>query len=609
MSLDVLRYAVLFIVLATAVAAAGGVLARWLPADPGRFRWLARWVLGSAYWMTGLFVLAASGHLSRPGLALAAAPLAVLAVLGRHRGGSRSSPVRRRWPALDLWGGVLLAIFVALVFVNTVSPVVEWDSAVYHLALSKLYLADGGFRPVEMNVYSNWPLGTEMLFSAAMLVADYRLAKTVHLGYGLLVIATLFLAARELLPAPRRHLASWLAVTLFLANDVVGFLMPTAYVDLAHAFFFLAGFLFLHLALDAATPRETATFLVLSGVACGAMAAVKVTGIAWAALVGVFWVPRLVREWRTWLTHFVPPVLALWVPWLVKAAWFTGNPVYPFLHGVFGGPDWSPRLGELFAAWQSSIGMGREPFDWLLLPVRVILYGRRSMAYFEGRISPFWLVLVPLAVGWIWAARRAAPSTSRRLVRRTLVLTGLTFVLWASSSQQMRFLLPTLALLALLAGNALADLVERRAPRWRRPALLVAWLWVAVAQYPYLAPAIRGLPPESVVPEHVRFINASLPPDARILFMNDNQRFFCDHDVLADSFFEASQIGDWLGDAGSSSEVRRRLDERGVTHVLYNRVRWVAWPEAVDQLLDDPEQLEVVFTSYDDHHLVMRLRD
>jgi hypothetical protein len=73
---------------------------------------------------------------------------------------------------------------------------------------------------------------------------------------------------------------------------------------------------------------------------------------------------------------------------------------------------------------------------------------------------------------------------------------------------------------------------------------------------------------QQVIPPMFRQINRDLPPDARLLMINTNGAFHCDRDYLADSFFEASQIALRLGPSTDKDELRRRLLELEITHVL-----------------------------------------
>lgn len=608
--------------LAGLVWLAGQVLGtRLLKENLDTFRTLGGIILGLGFWIGWAFVLATFGGLRPTAVAFTVAVLVAMFV-AVERSRWQAKRAAWRWPtAPPFWTSAMMVavvgILAPLAFL-AMSPPVSWDASTYHLTLPRLYLEHGGFRPVEFNVYSHWPQNIELLFSLALLVMDYTLAKLVHFSFGLLTLYALFVGARE--PQHASRTSGWLAAAFFLANGVVAFEMRVAYVDLAHAFFFLTAFLFL--LRFRANPAANSGVLLLAGISCGLMAGVKVSGIAGVATLSVLLLPWLVVSWRkgelgkalsTCALHFVLPVAVLWFPWLVKSAIATGNPAYPLLYGVFGGPDWSLELGTRFTNWQQGMGMGREPFDYLLLPLRVILLGDRGYDHFDGSLGAFWLVLLPLAMFFI---RR------NTLVRQCLGVAGLYFVFWALTAQQMRFLLPLLPLLALATATAVEEVICRlrtARERWVAQvlALLLAFALVVGVNAPVLAAGYRTLARyagptepllESVVPPVFRFVNKELPANARILFLGTNQGFFCHRDYLADSFFEASQITDWLAPAQDLAAVSELLRQRGVSHVLVDRrPRGAEYPPMLWRFLADPGRAKQMYQSPDGQFLVLAL--
>ncbi len=576
---------------------------------------LARVVLGLGFWIACCFLLASLGWLRPWALWLVFVAVAGWALVASwpRMGRIRLVPPR----AAGLLTATVMAAILAPLFLLALTPAVSWDAAVYHLTLPKLFLDAGGFRPVEMNVYSNWPLNVELLYALAMAAGDYVLAKLTHFAFGVATLFALVAGCR----AFHRPASGPLAAIFFLANGVVASEFRVAYVDLAHAFFLLAGMLFMIEALE----RDDRA-LWLSGLCCGLAAGTKLSGIAGAGIVGALYLPRLAvalrrrdpqafrHRLRLFLTRFAAPVLGLWLPWVARTWALTGNPAYPFFHRWFGGPDWSPELTGKLQVWQSSIGMGREPVDYLLLPLRVILAGGEGYSRFDGELAAFWLALVPLAV---WAASRSS------LARRCLAVSGLYFIFWSLSSQQMRLLIPALPPLALAAAVATVELLDRLpAQRWRRPArgfvfaaaaaFLIAGQGRALAAgYRTLGVYLRAGDDLIASARHPiwSFIEADLPPDARLLLLNTNHGFFCERGYLADSFFEASQIADWLAPAKDVARLRAMLAERGVSHVLVeHRPPPVAYPAPLAELLRDPAAATVVERSKDGRYSVFELR-
>ncbi len=608
---------------ALALAAFGALL--WLPGYAleralwrrqalGGLRGLARVALGLVFWTACAFGLATAGALAR-GPAAALAGVAALAALA----------ARARWPeaADPAHGARDTALFAAVstlvclpLFALAAGPSVSWDANTYHLTLPRIYLAAGGFRPIAMSVYSNWPLGTELLFALAMLAKDYVLAKLLHFGFGLLCVYAGYVGCRAL----HRPLSGWLALPLFLTSEIVILEFTIAYVDLAQAFFVTAGFVFMLRAVG--RTADASGCLLLSGLCCGLASGVKVTGLASAAVIGVLYAPALDEARRRGALRkrlldfglrFALPVLVLWLPWAAKAAWYTGNPVYPLFYEALGGVDWSPELAERFRSWQRSIGMGREALDYALLPVRIFLEGGPGYARFDGRLHPVWVALVPFAllVGW-----------RLRLVRSGLAAAALWLAIWSLGSQQMRFLIPMLPLLSMACASAVVEAIDRYvAPRWRRGVAVAAVAAAALLAVSAQTEAIRlaaaslgrdaedrsALRAAAAHPVY-RYVDRELREDAKLLLLGTNHGFFLEREYLADSFFEASQIADWLSGAADADAARALLETRGVTHLLVERPGFpVAWPEGLRALLEDRERTRLRYRAQDGRFRVLEL--
>lgn len=584
---------------------------------PGALRPLARLVLGLVAWLVALFTLASVGALRGNAIAACAAVGGLAAGMAHRRfravPDDPGVPVGRGRTGGSLVAWALVAIVLVPFYLLALGPQVSWDADVYHLTLPRLFLESGGFRSVPLSVYATWPLGTELFFAAAMTAKGYVLAKLVHFGFGLLTLYVIAAGCRT--GSQGAPLAGATAALLFLANPVVLSEIHIAYVDLAVAFFFSAGFLF---ALRAATQAEDAgPMLLLAGLCAGAMAGLKVTGFVGAGVLGALQLPALCRAnragaggaaLRRFALAFALPVLVLLLPWLARAYAETGNPIYPLLHGWFGGIDWSPTLAIQFSRWQDGIGMGRGPLDYLLLPLRAVLEGGIDYAHFDGEIGAFWIAAVPFA---IWFGRREPAA------RFALSAAGLYFVSWALSSQQMRFLIPMLPLLCIATGVALGPAFATLGVRLgeaaaRRAALLLVAIVAGAFAFVYRDPMERGLRlgarygseiealRTAAKPEIFQQIERVTPKDAVLLFVNTNRGFFSPREYLADSFFQASQIADWLRPVQSVAELRALLDARGVTHVLFEKRDWgIRYPRALRELLTRREQTRRVAVSAD----------
>jgi hypothetical protein len=585
--------------------------ALWRGCDLGGLRPLARVCTGLIFWMACLFALACSGWLTTPAIYCVAAATAMAATAARLR--FRAAPRTLRGADLAFVAAIL--VFTFPLFILSLSPQVSWDAGAYHLALPRRYVEAGGFVPVAMNVYSNWPLATELLFAAAMLVGDHVVAKGVHFLFGVLTLFAVYLGCRTF----HQRAAGWLAAPLVLANPILLFEFSIAYVDLTYAFFFTAALLFMVFALE----RRSRAALLLSGLCAGALVGIKITGVMGAAVVGSLAVPAVassLRErdgapLRDLALLFAAPTLAAGIPWIAKSAAYTGNPVYPFLYGVFGGPDWSATLSVQLRVWLESFGMGRDVLDFLRLPLRVVLSGGGPRDPFQGDLGDFWVALVPVAaiLGW-----------RQRLARYCLAAAALYFAAWSVGSQQARFLIPVLPLLAMASGVALMEGISRLRMAGLRSAALGAAAFAAAAlvlvqgHRPF-ASGLALLPgllrnadaiERAAVHPIYGFVERELPRDARILLLDTNQTFFLEREHLADSFFEASQIADWLRPCTTPAEVGERLAARGVSHLLVDRGRhWgISWPKPLTTLLSDGSHATLRHRSADGRFELFELR-
>lgn len=595
------------------------------------YRPLANLLLGLALWTAIAFFLAATQLLSAPAV-LSCLSVVVIVILWdsrqhlQKRRLQAKPPAEDRGPSLAISDRLFLALLALIALVPlallTLVPTVSWDASAYHLTVPRLYLDHGGFRPVELNVYSNWPLGTEMLFGLAMLLHDHVLAKLLHFAFGLATLYALFVGVRRSTSATLddsgRVFGGLLAMVCFLATGVVAFEMRVAYIDLAVAFYFTAAFLFLRRWQEAPNDR---TPLILAGISCGLMAGSKLNGFVGIVALAWLLVPTIntIKRRDGWgsslrsTLYFAMPIGLLWFPWLIKSLWTTGNPFYPLLYGVFGGTDWSHQLASQLAAWQQSIGMGRDPIDYLLLPLRVIVSGGTGYERFDGELGVFWLVLLPVA---LWVARCSME------VRRLLAVAATFFVLWAFTSQQLRLLIPIVPLCAMACGLALAEIfaspAQSRRRIWRPALLVVALLMLAVnyrttlmsgwnaARRMVATPA--SVVAQSAVPPIFSQVDA-LPEDSKLLFLNTNQGFFCQRPYLADSFFEASQINHWLTPFVEPTEMHHALRQREISHVLLDRQpRPVTYPPSLMAMLQDRELVASVNQSPDGRFLLFALR-
>ncbi|MEM1206955.1 MAG: hypothetical protein AAGN66_27225, partial [Acidobacteriota bacterium] len=113
---------------------------------------------------------------------------------------------------------------------------------------------------------------------------------------------------------------------------------------------------------------------------------------------------------------------------------------------------------------------------------------------------------------------------------------------------------------------------------------------------------------EAAAPAGVWRAVDALPAGARVLMLNTNQGFHCRREYLADSFFEASQVAQWLAPAENVDALVTRLRARGVTHLLWANRDWgIAYPEPLLRLLRSPRGVRPLYQAPDQRHLLFEL--
>ena len=527
-----------------------------------------------------VFVPAALGLLRPSVLWTVAALLVVASAAGlrsigrevRETAAPATAPPRGAFETCAL---LLLGLSLAMSLVLSLAPETGKDALIYHLTVPKQYLKSGGFRFLPGNIFSNSPLHPEMLYLLALFLRGEVLAKLLHFGALGGVLLGMWSFSRRHLP---ENAFPFTALLLFAAIPTVFAVSRTAYTDLFVVLYSLAA---VHAFLNWAEKGD-AGWLAFSGCLCGLAVSTKYTALLlpFLGVLGVLWGSRRRGDadrqaMRSLALYAVPFVLA-GSPFYLKNLVLTGNPFYPFLYGLFGGKGWEPGQAQLYDAFVEHLGMGRGWLDHLLLPWNLSVRAEMDSPRFDGILGPVFLLALP----FLALARR--PSVP---LKCGLVFSLSWFLFWASSAQQMRYLMPVFPFLALAAAAALSS------GRARSPlafGVLVAFIAGGIAFDGYHAVRLfRKIRPLGVIAgvesrdQHLarvvpistmyRHANLHLPPRSKIfLVYMRNYTYLCETECYSDSMFESYTIQRILSASGSSLEVARALRADGFTHLMYD---------------------------------------
>ena len=194
-------------------------------------------------------------------------------------------------------------------------------------------------RPI-FSLYGAMPHLIEILYVVPLSLGDFVAPKVFALSIHFWILAGIGAFA---LPRLGR-LGVGVGALLYLSGQNVEWHLGRAYNEPILGFFLLGG----ALAFLAWWETRREGYLAIAGIACGAACASKYTAWLFAARGPRFGrgrhpAPR--AEQRPGACAPSPcsllPCAGLVLPWIVKNAVTTGNPVYPNLYGIFGGSDWS----------------------------------------------------------------------------------------------------------------------------------------------------------------------------------------------------------------------------------------------------------------------------
>ncbi|MFC1896765.1 ArnT family glycosyltransferase [Thermodesulfobacteriota bacterium] len=565
-------------VLAVAVPGVGFLLIRWgcIPASCRGERFVFAAGLGLGTLSYAMFCLAAFQCLHPRSVLACMGVLLCLAAVGWVRFLPNTS-IRLAAHATSCqgepWARFFLVACLVAASLTVLTPAVGTDALTYHLAVPKLFLKHHGFYFIPGNIFANYPLHAEMLFAVALSVDGDILAKGIHFTAALLVLTAMFSFTRQHLPQNR---CVWLSLLIFVSVPSVYVNAHMAYSDMtATLYSFLAVYAFVNWVSD-----KKHCWITLSGLFSGLAISTKYTALILPLIgfAGVVWASRVHRastgEAILSLLIYGAATLVAGCPYYLKNWFLTGNPFYPFFYEFFESRGWDPEQGRYYVHFLRSLGMGRSFRDYLLLPWNISFNARMASTRFDGAVGPVFLLTLPF-LAWM----RPLTVTLKILIAYSLIF----FLFWASSAQQIRYLIPVFPFLAIMTGTVIS--AARRGKLFRSVlyvcvgASLVFSTHHIVSNFRKMKP-VRFLSGQEdrraflgrLISSYPMFdyVNKELPDDSKIFFVYmRNLGYLCDLPYYSDSIFESYTLQKILRQSSTPDEACAELTRRGFTHVLY----------------------------------------
>jgi hypothetical protein len=525
--------------------------------------------------LADLFLLLAALHLLHVplllalggGLAVVGAGQAALALRGR------ALPLPRAlWRnGLVIGAALALALTAGVALCAAHMPDYGWDAFTYHLALPERYLFENRIVVAPLFPHTAFPLTIEMLYGLVLAADPGPAAKLLHAELGGLVAATVWTMASR-----HARRAAVLGLLVLLADPLFHWELGVAYTDLGAAAFAILALASLQEWREHGSPVAWRLCAVL----CGACVATRYTaGAVPLAVLAALWMAP--GAWRVKLRHSLVLGLlatAVLAPWLVRNAALTGNPIAPVLQRFFYAPGqeyFDPLALEQQVAFAHGVGYGRGPLQMALLPLN--LTARVDLENYRGfgfRIGP--LYVIGLAAALAFTAARRAPA-----LRLFLPVFAVLVLAWFLSAQEPRYLLPALALAAVMGGVGLHELGAAAGSRaWAAGPLavgavaLVHTLAGPAARLPWVygyalgGLSVEGFRAQEPVVQVAEALRARLGPEDRLLLVYEPRGFF--FRGLRYVFAETRDLMQLVHRSGDADALAVQVRELGVSHVLVN---------------------------------------
>jgi hypothetical protein len=548
-----------------ALCGLGLPLARWLA--PGRdaiLQWLAAAAIGMGLTSVLVQALGMAGSFPR-GLFVAWYLVGLLSALDDLR--RRKTHLPRIEPtAWNMLAIATLVLFTIPFLPFVVAPVASTDALQYHLLIPQIYLAQGGIARIPLLVQASYPALMEHVYLPVLRLFGDAPCGALHW----------WIAGLALLAIGRLSRAAWpeasplLAPALFIAMPVAVIHAGWALNDLTFTLMVLVALIFLVEHDLAPVELRGARSLLAAGLMMGLASWTKYTFV----LVLLALAPLLLIAWRRWgfsLRHLVAFAGGIWLVaplWMIQNAVLMGNPVYPFLNGVFHSPYWPEASNHYFhealrrfeiPEWTARTLL-TWPFDIAVVP-RVV----------DTHVGILPLLLAPLLL-------LRAPR-SARLLR---VYAGCFVAAWLVIHTETRSMLTLLAVILVvgcghLQGDGFPSSLLRPLVKPIVGLSVVACFWIAMVTTQHLMSPFDWFIGRESRADYLRRTSESQEAydwlnthdDVRgALLVSLHGPYYLAKPCAFSGFADPPAAQVMLDGSASVDEMSRRLKDAGLTHVV-----------------------------------------
>lgn len=483
----------------------------------------------------------------------------------------------KKCDALTILGTAFLTFIIILYFICALPLPIQYDVLEYHLGSLCQSLGNGSIKPQPYVFYSYLPFGMESLYAAGILLEGkgiFYLPKLLNWECWLLSLLGLYIFFE--LAGLKRNIRLF-GMILFGLNRLVFNVALDAFVESGQTVFVLSALCCWMLSWR----LKKEGFLFLSflfwGFALGVKFSILGLGIipfmAILTPVGLHIMKSDTDDKKTFFIKNWIRILGLggviigilFLPWMIRNFYHTGNPFFPFLSKIFRWENWTPEQMRYY------IQVNRDVLPFSMGNLHLQLIKWRDM----GAIIVLPLFMIPLLYrkeSWV-------------LGMAGFAVTGYIF-LNAFIQSPARFLVPLIPVFILLTVLVFNRLIALSKFGWL---FLAPYLILIVSIYQlhfvelynsgYLKAALFSYNQDDFLLEQLGyykeaadFINEQLPQKAVLLSLYEARTLYIEREILTNTVFDKSPLLDIASAAQNAREIRSRLLQRGITHVLVNEI-------------------------------------
>jgi hypothetical protein len=490
------------------------------------------------------------------------------------------------------WAGC--AFFILSFSLAFAPPADAFDALLYHLSVPLSWLKNSGLVNSAINPPYWFPDLVEGIFSWGLAFKNETFASISHLTFGILTVGLIWRWSYEI----RGRDLAWRSTAILISIPSLPLLASWAYTDLALAFYCVAA-LYSMWRINISTKNPWFLSAIFSGMAMGVKYTSFILPVVLVCWLGWFYRENIKKVFMNCLS-FSGTACLIASPWYLRNLIMTGNPFYPF---VFGGKLWDGFLASSYANAGTGIHFDIEKI--FLLPLNVTL-GHYDVTYYDGRIGPWWLILLPIVLWFLWNNRK------EKLIRAiylpiifgfVLIITWVIGVINSASLWQSRLLFPALFVLAPLTALAWEECKKLDSDRFHLSFIINSLfiLYIASCLFDFgffvlsrnpIAYALnlqsRQAYFERTQPSFADALNFvdQLPTNAKVYFLFEPRSYGMDREVVPDAINENLSHDFYL--YNTPENIIQNWQIRGYGYVLYQK--------AGEALLDKPAETRILFS-------------